>query len=155
MVFRRTGAVALLFCLVLIACSGQDQAELDAAGRADRLWSSRTPYVGDNARVLALLGEVGFGQQGTYTTSLQTEKPPYGLTVELRRLEKPFPDVDFRDSATLVLGLVANLDHIDITFGAQSFTLAAAEISGELGYDVKTLGQDRSRLAAYVQSGQD
>ena len=116
------------------------------------MWSSRVEHVGDNAAVVALVDEVGPAPSGSYTISLQTAKPPYGLTIELEESEKPVDPTEFSHAATLLLGLVGNLDEVLITSGAISYSLTGAIATEDLGYDVKELGQDQGRLTEYVEA---
>jgi hypothetical protein len=103
----------------------------------------------------ALVSAAGFGSAGSYTIALQTKESPYGATVAFQRIDKPFDDVDFSGNATLLLGLVANLDHVSVTSGTHTYSLSAAEASKELGYDVKDLGLDQNKLRTYLDSTQD
>lgn len=151
----RLAAVVLLIGLMLTGCSTPDSGQSGVASRADSLWSARTAYVGDNSDVAALVRAAGFGPEGTYSISLQTADAPYGLTIAFRSLSKPFDDVTFNESATLVLGLVANLDHLSVTLGERTYSLTTAGASKELGYDAKDLGRDKTKLVAYLQSNED
>ena len=99
--------------------------------------------------------EVGPGSEGSYSILLQTAKPPYAMTVALTRLDKPFDRTDFSGQATLLLGLVANLDEVSVISGEHAYSLTAAGASEELGYDVKDLGRDQSKLRAYLDSSRD
>ena len=125
------------------------------SSKAQSLWSARTQYVGDGSRVVALVNKAGFGPQGSYRVALQTATTPYGMTVSFQRLDKPFDDVDFTEGATLLLGLVDNLDHVSVTSGEHAYSLSAAGASTKLGYDVKDLGRDQSRLTAYLGTTDD
>jgi Domain of unknown function (DUF4825) len=151
----RPVALLALISLALTGCSVPDSGQPAPDNTVDTLWASRTAYVGDNSHVATLVDASGFGPQGDYSLSLQTNTTPYGVTVEYRSLEKPFEDVDFTENATLVLGLVDNLDHVSVTSGKQSYSLTAADASNQLGYDVKRLGQDKAKLAGYLKSSQD
>ena len=73
----------------------------------------------------------------------------------LTRLDKPFDNTDFSGNATLLLGLVANLDTVSVTSDGHAYSLTSAGASQQLGYDVKELGRDRSRLDAYVAASHD
>lgn len=149
----RCVAASLVF-LALAGCGGSSE-HLDAAGRAESLWSSRAPYVGDNSRVTALVEEVGLAHAGSYSIKLQTAKPPYGLTIDLKRPDKPFDATDFSGQATLLLGLVTNLDKVSITSGEDGYSLHAAAASQDLGYDVKQLGREQRTLVRYLERTSD
>jgi hypothetical protein len=105
--------------------------------------------------MVALVSQAGFGPGGAYTIELQTERVPYGVTVRFDSLSKPFDSIDFRPQSTLLLGLVANLDHVDVRSGEDVYSLTAADASKALGYDVKALGRDKGKLTAYVNAQQD
>jgi hypothetical protein len=151
---RRAAAVVIVG-LVLTGCGTSASESADTSSEAHRLWSARSPYVGDNSRVVALVREVGPAPEGSYRIELQTDSPPYAMTVALARLDKPFDDTDFGGSATLLLGLVANLDKVSVTSGAHAYRLTAADASRHLGYDVKELGRDQATLRAYLDSTRD
>jgi len=148
-------AVVILSGVTLSGCNTPASKQSDTPSKEQSLWSARTPYVGNNSRVDALMTAVGFGSQGPYTIALQTRKSPYGATVAFQRLDKPFDDIDFSGNATLLLGLVANLDHVSVTSGTHTYTLSEADASKELGYDVKDLGRDQNKLKVYLDSSQD
>lgn len=151
---RPSVALAMLVLLALTGC-GESPTDPGASSRAHSLWSSRAPYVGDAARVAALVREVGPAPEAGYSISLETETTPYALTIELQRLGKPFTDTDFSEPATLLLGLVANLDEVTLTSSGHAYSLTAAAASKDLGYDVKELGRDRTRLTAYLDENSD
>ena len=151
---RRLLALALLMLVALTGCGGSPK-DLDVPSRAQSLWSSRVRYLGDSSRVAALAREVGPAPEGSYSISLQTAKPPYALTIELERSHKPFDATDFSEPATLLLGLVANLDKVSVTTSGHAYSLTAAAASRDLGYDVKELGRDQSRLTAYLDANSD
>lgn len=148
------GAVALAGCT---ASRPDDQppgssVAVAPADRTAALWAHRTAYVGDNSKVIALVGDAGFGAAGSYTLSLWTTRKPYAVTITLTDPDKPFGTTDFRAPATLLLGTVTNLDTVHVTADGETYSFTAAEASTALGHDVKTLGTDRSVLAAYVRA---
>lgn len=151
----RVAAVALLVAVALTGCGTSPSVQPDASGRADALWSARSPSVGDSSKVVALASEAGFGPAGSYTVELQTEHAPYGMTVRFHSLDKPLRSTDFSAPATVLLGLVDNLDRVTVVAGGQAYALTAAAASTSLGYDVKALGQHKDKLAAYVRAQQD
>lgn len=145
----------LVIAVTLGGCGIPSAERSDAPDSAQSLWSARTDFVGDNSRVVQLAGLAGFGPAGTYSLSLQTQQPPYAMTVAFERLDKPFDDVDFSADATLMLGLVANLDTVSVTSGEHSYSLTASDASTALGFDVKELGRDEAKLAAYLDRARD
>lgn len=153
---RRSTAtiLALLMAVAVTACAHTHQAA-DERTSADSLWSSRTHYVGDNSRVAALVSGVSPSSAGSYTIRLQTAKPPYGLTIALERIHKPLEDTALEEPATLLLGLVNNLDKVTVTWPGHAYSLTAAAASKNLGYDVKVLGRDRDKLTSYLNVERD
>ncbi len=145
----------LFIGVALTGCGTSTSERSDASSQAQSLWSARSAYVGDSSRATALVREVGFGPQGSYRIELQTARAPYAMTVAFTRLDKPFDDTDFSGNATLLLGLVANLDQVSVTSGEQAYSLTSAGASRELGYDVKELGRDQGKLTAYLDSSRD
>lgn len=127
----------------------------DQSARAKSLWSARTDVAGGSSRVDALANQAGFGPAGTFSLSLQTQQSPYALTVAFDHLDKPFDEVDFSADATLLLGLVANLDTVSVTSGGHAYSLPASDASTTLGYDVKELGRDETTLASYLVLARD
>jgi hypothetical protein len=105
--------------------------------------------------VVALVRQVGPGPEGTYSVALQTAKPPYALTVDLQRVDKPFSDTDFAEPATLLLGLVDNLAKVRFTHDSQEYSLTATQATRSLGYDVKELGRNQGTLTSFVDRNHD
>ena len=130
-------------------------ATVGADAHAQALWADRTAYVGDNSKVIALVGDAGFGPAGSYTLSLWTTRPPYAVTIAVTDPAKPLDATDLTGPATLLLGTVTNLDAVHVTGPGSTFSLTAREATAVLGHDVKTLGTDRAALADYVRSLDD
>lgn len=159
-------AAAVLVGVSLSSCTvnaSQDHVAIAAGAgvdaESDALWEHRTPFVGDNSRVIALISDADFGPGASYTIKLQTEKPPYGLTVAFPGGDvsgKPLAAVNFTRAATKVLGTVGNLEWVKVTGeGADVFSLTAKQASETLGFDVKELGQDQRKLTDYVTAERD
>lgn len=145
----------LVIAVALGGCATTGTEQSDSLTRAQSLWSARTDFVGDNSRVAQLADQAGFGPAGTYRLSMQTQQPPYAMTVAFDHLDKPFDDVDFSADATLMLGLVANLDQVSVTSDGHTYSLTASDASAALGFDVKELGRVKTTLAAYVDRSRD
>lgn len=146
--------VAFLMVVAVVGCGGSSE-KPDVAGRAQSLWTSRSPDVGDTSRVAALVSEVGVVRPGSYSFKLQTAKPPYQLAITLQETDKPFADTDFSEQATLLLGLVDNLDEVSISSGGDRCAFATWAASKDLGYDVKRLGRDKGTLSRYLDKTSD
>lgn len=151
----RVATGVLVIGLLLGGCATPNSEQPDQSARAQSLWSARIDVLGDSSRVAALANQAGFGPAGTFSLSPQTPPPPYALTVTFDHLDKPFDDVDFSANATLMLGLVANLDTVSVTSGGHSYSLTASDASTALGYDVKKLGRDEATLASYLDLARD
>ncbi|MEO7448629.1 MAG: DUF4825 domain-containing protein [Humibacillus sp.] len=122
-----------------------------ATARASSLWANRTDFVGDNSKIIALVRDAGIAAPGTYTISLGTSTRPYAVTVHLDKPAKPAGTTDFTSPATILLGAVGNLDEVRVVGGSRDFSLTSGQASTALGYDVKLLGRDESRLRHYVE----
>jgi hypothetical protein len=151
----RAATVVLVVAVTLTGCASLRAGESDSPDRALALWSARTEFVGDNSRVADLVDRTGFGPAGTYSLSLQTQRSPYAITVAFDHLDKAFDDIDFTMDASLMLGLVENLDQVSVTLGSHSYSLTADDASAELGYDVKALGHDKATLQMYLDLARD
>ena len=158
MIGRLAVTVALVGTVLAGCTAGQsDESESqDSSVRiAESLWADRTDYVGDNSKVAAILGDAGLGSAGDYTVALETRDRPYAATVTFTSLEKPFETTDFSHQATLLLGLVGNLEEVHVAGDGKTYSLTAAEATDALGYDVKNLGQDQERLKEYLEAESD
>ena len=51
-----------------------------------------------------------------------------------------------------LLGLIKNLDYVEITNGVTTHKLTAEEASQALGFDVKEFGSNPTRLEQYLKS---
>jgi hypothetical protein len=141
----RAATVVLVVAVTLTGCASLRAGESDSPDRALALWSARTE----------LVDRTGFGPAGTYSLSLQTQRSPYAITVAFDHLDKAFDDIDFTMDASLMLGLVENLDQVSVTLGSHSYSLTADDASAELGYDVKALGHDKATLQMYLDLARD
>ena len=150
---RRSGAATAVLVLSA-ACGSANSGPASPAARASSLFAARVAYVGDNSRVVALVGQVGPAPAGSYTLRLSTTSPR-AVRVDLRSSDKPFTNSDFREPATLLLGLIGNADQVTFAFGSDTFTLTAAGASSAVGFDVKRFGQDRQVLADYLTASSD
>lgn len=153
---RALAGVAMVLAVTagVAGCTGDSKegsASPDKAAEspADSLWSARTPHLGDNSAVLALLREVR-DSDGEYTVGLQTDAPPYVLTIEEQDSQEAPSGPTAVRRAILMLGLVENLDEVVITSAGKRYTVTSDAATDRLGYDVKELGRDRDRLAAYL-----
>ena len=141
---------AAALCLALAGCGSAVGPESAGASRAADLFAARTAYLGDNSSVMSLINMVAPVSGGSYTMELQTAHAPLGLTVTLRRLIKPLADTDFNQPATLLLGLIGNVDVVTFAAGSETHTFTSTSASKTAGFDVKKLGKDQKALADYL-----
>ena len=119
---------------------------------AANLYKLRLDYLGDNSGVSRLVKETGLEFAGDYTLELKTLEKPYGLRVIYTDAIMDFETNIYSPYATELLGLIKNLDYVEITDGESTFRLTADEASQTLGHDVKDFGTDPSKLEAYLKS---
>ena len=119
---------------------------------AANLYKLRLDYLGDNSGVSRLVKETGFEFAGDYTLELKTTEQPYDLKVIYSNTNDKFEIIDFSQYSTELLGLIKNLDYVEITNRKYTHKLTAAEASQALGYDVKEFGTDPSKLEDYLKS---
>ncbi|ETA81445.1 hypothetical protein T472_0206470 [Youngiibacter fragilis 232.1] len=119
---------------------------------AEDLYKAKVQYLGNNSAVSNLIGKTGFAGLGEYSIELETGIEPYGLTVTFNSPIEAFSELDLMPDAMLLLGLIENLDHVEILSGDVDFKLNAAEASDMLGYDVKDIGSSREALLEYLEN---
>ncbi len=150
---RRLAAIPLVAMIALTGCA-EAAPSPDPTTRAEALWSARTSYVGDSSKVATLVREVQPEDAGAYTIALQTTSEPYGLTIEMTEVED-LEQTALTERATLLLGLVENLDEVSIAAADDTYTLTSADASEGLGYDVKDLGRELNVLVTYLDAESD
>ncbi len=115
--------------------------------QVDMLFSLAVEYTGDNSAVSTLTGAVGFGKYGDYSIALKTEKEPYGLIINYKTDVK---DYDFQREAVMMLGLISNLDHIEIKDADSDIVRYDTNVTKSLlMYDVKLMAIDKAKLECY------
>lgn len=119
---------------------------------SDNLFDARIDYVGDNSGVINLIEQTELPGVGNYTIELMTSKKPYGLRITIDSPIKPSKDALFATSSIELLGLIKNLDYVEITDGNYTYTKTSSEASNELGFNVKELGQSRDTLEEWLLS---
>lgn len=122
---------------------------------AANLFNARMEYLGDSSALSRLIEATGLSQVGQFTIELKTDQKPYGLRILFASSTKPYDMIDFSDFAIEFLGLIKNLDYVEITDGMQTYSLNTQEASKILGYDVKELGRSYDRLEMYFKSRMD
>ncbi|MCL2748267.1 MAG: M56 family metallopeptidase, partial [Oscillospiraceae bacterium] len=90
----------------------------------ETIQENRTPYVGDNAKVGAIVGELPITWKGmSYDSfSLQTDEEPYGLTINYTDnyttdwLENPFSAAMKENNTLLLFAAISNLEEIRCSY---------------------------------------
>ena len=103
---------AAALCLLLTGCTFAAGPDSFVDRRAAALFGARIAYLGDFSRVALLVNEVEPTSVGSQTIELQTARPPLGLTINLGQLAEPFASIDFSESATVLIGLIANVEEV-------------------------------------------
>ncbi len=119
---------------------------------AEELYNARVEYLGNNSAVSELIGKTGLAGLGDYTIELETSMEPYGLKIIYSSTHEEFIELDLTPDAILLLGLIENLDHVEITSKDVVFTLNAAEASDMLGYEVKDIGESMEAVLEFLET---
>ena len=135
----------------------QDGETITSAVQA--LYEARTPYIGDNSAVGALLQQLGRwygdGVLSGYTISLQTASQPYGLTLDFTGQPETLPEsysvdlnLEMNRLSPLLLALIGNLEEVHWTYLrpdgiAQSQSVTLEEVNAALPAVVSAYNADR------------
>lgn len=87
---------------------------------SEKLYENRTPYLGDNAAVGAIISELGFPKDLNYDGfELFTAKPPYGITIHFNADTNALPsnggvlnETAFQTNAITMFSLIENVQQI-------------------------------------------
>ncbi len=137
----------------------------------DIIYSLAADYTGDNSAVMNLLNAIGFGEYGEYTMELKTDTEPYGVIVkykgqvaqndvlladgtQISTATEPADDAavpyDFQRECVMMLGLVGNLDYIEIKDVDSNIVRYDTSVTKSLlMYDVKQMAEDKAVLESY------
>ena len=137
----------------------------------DVIYSLAADYAGDNSAVLNLMDAIGFGKYGEYTIQLKTDAEPYGVIVKYKgqvaqndilpsgdnaqnsNAAEPVQATvpyDFQRECVMMLGLVGNLDYIEIKdVDSNIVRYDTAVTKSLLLYDVKKMAVDKAVLESY------
>lgn len=123
------------------------------------LYEARTPYIGDNSAVGALLQQLGRwygdGVLSGYTVSLQTASQPYGLTLDFTGQPETLPEsysvdlnLEMNRLSPLLLALIGNLEEVHWSYLrpdgiTQSQTVTLEEVNAALPAVVSAYNADR------------
>ena len=123
------------------------QAAAPVYGAIDSLYGNATEYIGNNSDVAALLNDLDLAWYGDYTFELQTSEEPYGLTV---KYSEEVDNYDFQREAIMLIGLIENLDYVDIRDSNSDIVHYDYELAKSLmKYDVKKMADDKAMLERY------
>lgn len=124
------------------------------------LHENRTPHVGDNNRVSALVTATGPRAVGETTLQLHTDHPPYGLTMAFSSVEPGVTGDVARDlltdRAVLLLATIDNVDEVNWTLpelpgeGGDG-SLSRAEADALVGSPVAEVGSTADGLQELVE----
>ena len=125
----------------------------------DVIYSLAADYTGDNSAVMNLINAVGFDKYGEYTIQLKTDAEPYGVIVKYKG-QAAQHDVlsagdaavpyDFQRECVMMLGLVGNLDYIEIKDVDSNIVRYDTNVTKSLlMYDVKQMAEDKAVLESY------
>lgn len=147
----------------------QDGETITSAVQA--LYEARTPYIGDNSAVGALLQQLGRwyggGVLSGYTVSLQTASQPYGLTLDFTGQPETLPEsysvdlnLEMNRLSPLLLALIGNLEEVHWTYLrpdgiAQSQSVTLEEVNAALPAVVSAYNADRGTDWEALESVKD
>lgn len=126
---------------------------------AAALFKYKTAYVGDNSKVVNLVNNLPYAEMRG-EISLQTESPPYGVTVEY---DFSFADFDtrqvgsvFPDNAVVMFALIDNVDVIAFNVkGAgepTKYLYTRTGVQASCGRDLREYSKDISALEALLNN---
>ncbi|MFX4262839.1 DUF4825 domain-containing protein [Pelotomaculum propionicicum] len=167
--FNSRRNIALVLCLLCLAVLGAAlltdglPGKYPASGytgyNAAALYKYKTAYVGDNSKVVNLINNLPYAEMRG-EISLQTESPPYGVTVEYDFSYADFDTrpvgSDLRDNAVVLFALIDNVDVIAFNVrgaGEPSKHLyTRAEVQANCGRDLREYSKDIDALKALLNS---
>lgn len=137
---------------------------------ADELYKNRTPYIGDNSKVAALIYALPVPEGLSYKSlELQTSKEPYELHVyyeydinsEIEPNDTTIDenaDIGFRNFAYL-FATIENMEkctfHIEIPTGESNYTYTRKEIEAQLGVQLYAYSKKSDDLELLIEKVND
>lgn len=145
--------VIILMCMTLLffGTTGCSQLSQEVKQTADDLYAAKVEFVGDNAAVHALIEKTGLGRIKDYTIQLETSQEPYGLIINIAEKDGAFNESEFVPSAIQLLGLIKNLDYVEVNNGDEQFKMSSEEASSLIDENVKTLGESKDKLKSIIE----
>lgn len=138
---------------------------------ADHLFEYRTRYVGDHSKVLHILDNLQFANYRG-TISLQTDKAPYGVTVNYDFSELIEGDIQkakienqkrmklaLRRNAALMYCLIDNVENLTFNcyYGDEPivYSFARSEIQKDYDEELRSYSKDKNKFGSFVISFND
>ncbi|WP_373485247.1 DUF4825 domain-containing protein [Acetobacterium malicum] len=145
--------VIILMCMTLLffGTTGCSQLSQEVKQTADDLYAAKVDFVGDNTAVHALIEKTGLGRIKDYTIQLETSQEPYGLIINITEKDGSFNESEFVPSAIQLLGLIKNLDYVEVNNGDEQFKMSSEEASALIDENVKTLGESKDKLKSIIE----
>ncbi len=128
-----------------------------AAYNAEVLLKYKTPYVGDNSKVVTLIDNLKYaGFRGS--VSLQTRNTPYGITVDYdlsnADTDKEQVETAFRNNAAVLFSLIDNVDAVDFNIngknGAAKYQYTRGELQEAFGKDLREYKKNSAEFQAFL-----
>lgn len=142
---------------------------MDAKGQvynADNLFENKTPYVGNNSKVLHIIDNLQFSNYRE-EVSLQTEKAPYGVTVNYNFQNLVEGDYQkakieneerlklaFKRNAAMMFCLIENLDNITFIChtnnGSVEYNYTREEVQKDYNEDLREFSKDKNKFGDFA-----
>lgn len=133
---------------------------------ADYLFENKTPYVGDNSKVIHILDNLQFANYRG-KISLQTEKTPYGVTVnydfnnlvqgdyQKAKIENQERlKLALKRNAAMMFCLIENLDNLTFIChtnnGQAEYRFTRAEVQKDYNEDLKEYSKDKNKFGDFA-----
>lgn len=171
-------SITCVFALVIIlvfATKGNtpgafdNSAKINAKGQvynADYLFENKTPYVGNNSKVLHIVGNLQFNNY-IEKVSLQTDKTPYGVTVnydfqnvvngdfQKAKIENEERlKLAFKRNAAMMFCLIENLDMLTFSCrtikGTAEYGFTRKEVQKDYNEDLKEYSKDKNMFGSFA-----
>ncbi|WKY48700.1 DUF4825 domain-containing protein [Eubacteriaceae bacterium ES3] len=144
--------IALILCIacILMVGSGCSQLTDEAKSKISELYSAKVESIGDNSAVKQLVDEIGLGNIKNYTLELQTSQEPYGLIINVAQKDDSLTEEDFSITAIQLLGLIKNLDYVQVNNGDQQFEMTTEEATSLINENVKNLSESADKLESVL-----
>jgi hypothetical protein len=127
---------------------------------AEELLKYKTNYVGDNSKVVSLIGNLPYGKY-VKGVSLQTKTKPYGITVSYEikdpEIKKKFlSDDNYRKlyNSAILFALIDNVDAVEfnVVSSSETQTYNRDTVQEHFTDDLREYSKDIERFKAFLQS---